>query len=331
MSLRILKAGILDTIQDLGRYGYQHLGINPTGAMDKFAASIANALAGNKADEAVIELHFPASVFLFDQPAIIALAGADFNASINGEPVPVNQPLIVNKTSVLQFHSIKNKARCYLAVRGGFRICKWLSSYSTNLKAEAGGLEGSKLKKDDVIELNSKIDLSEILAEDDFKIMPWKANETRETNESKEIFILPGNEWNWLDPASQKKFLSGSFTISNNSDRMGYRMKGEALQTITKEELVSSAICFGAIQLLPDGHLIILMADHQTTGGYPRMGNVITAHLPKLAQMKAGDKIHFAITAQKNAEELMINQQQHLLQLKNACIFRLEKYIYENN
>lgn len=331
MSLRILKAGILDTVQDLGRYGYQHLGINPTGAMDKFAAAIANALAGNKADEAVIELHFPASVFLFDQPAIIALAGADFNASINGEAVPVNQPLIVNKSSVLQFHSIKNKARCYLAVHGGLKIVKWLNSYSTNLKAEAGGLEGSKLKKDDMIELNSKPGLSKILNEDDFKILPWKANETWESNEAKEILILPGNEWNWLDSVSQNKFLSMPFIISNNSDRMGYRMNGETLQTITKEELVSSAISFGAIQLLPDGQLIILMADHQTTGGYPRMGNVITAHLPKLAQMKAGNKVHFAFATQKNTEELLVNQQQHLLQLKNACIFRLEKYFYENN
>lgn len=331
MSLRILKAGIFDSIQDMGRFGYQHFGINPTGVMDRFAAAIANALAGNTADEAVIEMHFPAPVFLFDQAAIIALAGADFNATINGEPVPVNQSLIVNKSSVLQFHSIKNKARCYLAVHDGFKINKWLNSCSTNLKAEAGGLKGNKLKKGDVIELNNKADYSKLLSNDDFKILPWKANEIGETKETKEIFVLPGSEWNWLNSASQEKFLSGSFTITTYSDRMGYRMKGEVLKTITTEELISSAICFGTIQLLPDGQLIILMADHQTTGGYPRMGNIISAQLPWLAQMKAGDTIHFAFTTHKNAEELLINQQLHLLQLKNACIFRLEKYIHENN
>jgi len=331
MSLKILKAGILDTIQDLGRFGYQHLGINPTGVMDKYAACIANVLVGNPPEEAVIEMHFPAPVFLFDQPAIIALAGADFNASINGEPVPINQPLIINKSSVLQFHSIKNKARCYMALKGGFNINKWLNSYSTNLKAGVGGINGAKLNKDDSVQLNDSADCSKILGTDDFKILPWKANEIWDTAETKEIFVLPGHEWDWLNEDSQKRFLSKPYSVTNKSDRMGYQLKGEILQTMDKKELVSSAVCFGSIQLLPDGQLIILMADHQTTGGYPRPGYIISAHLSRLAQMKAGDKIHFVFTTQKNAEELLINQQQHLLQLQNACNFRLENYIHENN
>ena len=331
MSLKVLKAGILDTIQDMGRFGFQQFGINPTGVMDKYAASIANALVGNLFAEAVIEMHFPAPVFLFDQPAIVALAGADFSASVNGEPVPVYQPLVINKSSVLQFHSVKNKARCYLAVKGGFKINKWLNSYSTNLKAEAGGINGTKLNKDDSIQLNDSSDLSKIPGADDFKILPWKANESWDDAETKEILVLPGNEWDWLDAASQKKFLSVDFYITNNSDRMGYRLKGDALKTKTKKELVSSAVFFGTIQLLPDGQLIILMADHQTTGGYPRPGYVISAHLSRLAQMKAGDKIRFAFTTQKNAEEIFIKQQQHLLQLQNACNFRLQNYIHENN
>lgn len=331
MSLRILKEGLLDTFQDMGRFGYQHLGINPTGAMDTIAASIANALVGNNSNEAVIELHFPASVFLFDQSAIIALAGADFNATINGEPVPVNQTVLINKSSILQFQSKKNKARCYLSVKGGFKLNKWLNSYSANLKAEAGGLKGIKLKKDDSIELWAEYDLSKILATDDFKILSWKANDTWNEAEQNEILILPGNEWEWLDSVSQKKLLSGSFSITSNSDRMGYRLKGEVLKTKTKEELVSSAICFGSIQLLPDGQLIILMADHQTTGGYPRVAAIITAHLPQLAQMNAGEKIKFRLIEQATAEKLFIKQKLHLLQLQNACKLRLENFIHEIN
>ena len=331
MSLRILKAGILDSIQDCGRFGYQHQGINPTGAMDKFAASVANALVGNALNEAVLELHFPASVFLFDQPAVIALTGADFQATINGESVPINQPLLINKSSILQFHSRKEKARCYLALHGGFIIDKWLDSFSTNLKAEAGGLEGRKLKKDDQIELNSKIDLSNFINDEDFKILPWKANQAWHEYDDTEIFILHGNEWDWLDKDSQQQLLSGSFIISNNSDRMGFRLKGKALQTISNEELVSSAICFGTVQLLPDGQLIILMADHQTTGGYPRVANIISAHLPRIAQMNAGEKISFRITDQFMAEKLFIKQKLHLLQLQNACRFRLENFIHEIN
>ncbi len=105
-NLKIFKAGIQDTVQDMGRYGYQHLGINPGGAMDKFSAQMVNMLAGNEINQAVIELHFPASVFIFQQPALIALGGADFSPSINGEKIPSGHPVLVNKNSILQFHKI---------------------------------------------------------------------------------------------------------------------------------------------------------------------------------------------------------------------------------
>ena len=329
--MRILKAGMLDSIQDMGRFGYQHQGINPSGAMDKFAASLANALVGNNVNEAVLEMHFPAAIVLFDQPVIIALAGADFNATINGDPVPVNRPLLVNKSSILQFHAKKNKARCYLAIQGGFCIEKWLNSYSTNLKAETGGMEGRKLKKDDLIELRAAPALEKSLADHDFKILSWNANEVWQEDLEKEILILPGAEWSWLDKKSQQLLLSGFFTITNNSDRMGYRLKGDPLFTVSKEELVSSAICFGTLQLLPDGQLIVLMADHQTTGGYPRVANIISAQLPLLAQMNAGEKIKFRITDQATAEKLFIKQKLHLLQLQIACKLRLENFIHEIN
>jgi antagonist of KipI len=299
--------------------------------MDKYAATIANILVSNNPGDAVIEMHFPASVFLFDQSAIIALAGADFTATINGEFIPINQPVIINKSSVLQFHFIKNKARCYMAVKTGFNCTNWLNSYSTNLKAEAGGIEGRKLLKDDVIELNDKYDFSKVLGDNDFKILPWKANETWDEINNNEIFVLPGNEWEWLDANSQEKFLSVAFTITANSDRMGYRLNGEGLHSVKKEELVSSAVCFGTIQLLPDGQLIILMADSQTTGGYPRIGTVISAHLSRLAQLKPGEKIKFSFADHPVAESLILKQQLHLLQLQNACTFRLENFILENN
>ena len=141
---------------------------------------------------------------------------------------------------------------------------------------------------------------------------------------------MQGSEWDWLDKASQEKFLKNPFFISPNSDRMGYRLASEPLHSATKTELVSSAVNFGTIQLLPDGQLIILMADHQTTGGYPRLGNIISAQLSTLAQMKAGDKIQFKFTDHQVAENLILKQQQHLMQLEIACKLRLENYIHEN-
>lgn len=329
MSLKISKAGMLDSIQDPGRFGYRQFGINPGGAMDIYAAAIANILVGNDMDEAVIEMHFPAPAIFFDEPTLIALSGADFSANINGELIPLNHAVVINKNTILQFHSLKNKSRCYLAIRGGVKISKWLNSYSTNLVAEAGGFSGRKLLKDDILELKNDINYK-LKDSDDFKILPWIANEDFGIQYKEEFLVIPGSEWNWLESTSQEKFLKNPFFISHNSDRMGYRLASEPLHAVIKTELVSSAVSFGTIQLLPDGQLIILMADHQTTGGYPRLGNIISAHLPALAQMKAGDKIQFKFTDHQSAENLILKQQQHLTQLEIACKLRLENYIHEN-
>lgn len=325
MSLKIIKAGIQDTVQDMGRYGYQPLGINPGGAMDKFSLQIANMLVGNKINKPIIELHFPASVFFFNQPALIALGGADFSPSINGEKIPSNHPVFVNKNSILQFHKVVRGARAYLSVHGGLHVSPWLGSCSTHLKAGMGGFNGRALQKEDDINFETSERISSLLKEKEFMVLPWQAD-INWGDVTGEIFVLPGNEWERLTSSAKESFEMTSFVITNQSDRMGYRLNNIPLSCITNEEVISSAVSFGTIQLLPDGKLIVLMADHQTTGGYPRLAHVITAHHKELAQMKAGDKIHFRFTNQQTAEELMIKQQQHLQQLQNACKFRLEEF-----
>ena len=327
MNLRIIKAGMLDTIQDMGRYGWQHLGINPGGAMDKLSAKAANILVGNNMNEALIELHFPASAFFFEQPALIVISGADFSASVNGEEISCWQPVLVSKYSILQFHGVKNGARAYLAIHGGLEIPAWLNSFSTHLKAGAGGYKGRALQKDDEISLRSKINFADIVGKKELEVLPWKIENYSEDNNSEEILILSGNEWEQLTDESKEKFLPQIFTITNQSDRMGYHLKSELLSTLTNEEIVSSAVSFGTVQLLPDGQLIVLMADHQTTGGYPRVAHVISAHHSRLAQMKPGEQIKFRFTDQQTAEELFIKQQQHLLQLQNACKFKLDELL----
>jgi len=327
MSLKILKAGMLDSIQDSGRLGYQQFGINPGGAMDKYAVAIANILVGNNTDEAVIEMHFPAPAIFFEEPTMIALSGADFSANINGTPIPLNHAVIINKNTTLQFLTPKNKSRCYLAVKDGVKISKWLNSYSTNLVAEAGGFSGRKLLKDDILELNSSTNIYKLQDNDDFKILPWSANEDFGIQYKEEFLVMPGSEWDWLDKASQEKFLKNPFFISHNSDRMGYRLASEPLHSATKTELVSSAVNFGTIQLLLGGQLIVLMSDHQTTGGYPRIANVITAHLPKLAQLKTGDAVQFKLVDIATAELLFLAQQKHLQILHRSCHDQLKKYV----
>jgi len=328
MSLKIIKAGVLDTIQDLGRYGSQYLGINPGGAMDRFAAQVVNMLTGNDIYEPVIELHFPSSIFLFEQEAMIAVGGADFSATIDGEHIPLWQPVIVAKNSILQFEKWKKGARCYLAIKEKLNIEKWLGSYSTNIKAASGGFNGRSLQKNDEISFKEKCDYKCFLKDNDFVALPWKADILWKETLIERIAIVPGNEWELLTKESRKKIFKDFFVIGSLADRMGYRLQG-TLNAKQGCELVSSIVSFGTIQLLPNGELIILMADHQTAGGYPRIAYVASAHLPLLAQKQPGDKIYFRFTDQENAEELLFLQPQHLLQLQTACKFRLAEFFSE--
>ncbi len=330
MGFRIIKAGISDTIQDIGRYGYQQSGINPSGAMDKYAMEVANMLVGNHPNEAVIEMHFPSSVFIFSQPSLIAIAGADFAASINGDPVSNYHPILVAKNDVLQFHKPISGARAYLSFAGGLVAEKWMGSYSTNLKAKTGGYRGRLLQKDDELLLRNPERFNAAIKE--YIILPWSADVTwfKASDASNDIAVLPGHEWGRLTTQAKETFTMTSFVITQQSDRMGYRLDNIPLSCMTNEEIISTAVNFGTIQLLPDGKLIVLMADHQTTGGYPRIAHIITAHHSTVAQLKAGDKMSFRLTDIASAEELYIKQQQHLLQLQNACTFRLQEYFHAN-
>src|SRR5687767_3150652 len=195
MNLRVIKAGVLDTIQDLGRYKWQQLGINPGGAMDRWSAQIANILVDNQKTEAVIELHFPASEFFFEEPALFTVCGADFSPHVNGEEIPCWQPVLINKYSILQFYGLKKGARAYLAVHGGFTVPAWLNSYSTNLKASTGGFNGRALQKDDEISIPClEAEFLSLLGKKEFIILPWKADTAWDENETKAISILQGNE-----------------------------------------------------------------------------------------------------------------------------------------
>jgi antagonist of KipI len=326
MSLKVIKQGILDTIQDEGRFGYQHLGINPNGAMDLVAARIANMLAGNARGEAVIELHFPAACFQFATNCIVALSGADFHPSINDVRVDINCSLLVVAGSVLKFNHYNKGSRCYLAIHGGLGVDKWLESYSTNMKASVGGYQGRQLLKGDEIQLKKN---------------NWKApNSSSKTaagyspglqtcsfyNASNIIRCTEGIEYNWLEEKFKTSLVETQFTILPQSDRMGYRLQGAMLQS-TSAQLLSSAVVRGTIQLLPSGQLIVLMADHQTTGGYPKIAQVITADLPSLAQMRLNESIHFQLVSHEEAEQAYIDQQHQLNELQASIAGGIKQLI----
>lgn len=325
MSIKIIKQGVLTTLQDSGRNGFRSMGIGAGGAMDIFAMTVSNFLAGNYEAAAVLEINFPGPEILFQQNAIISLAGADLAASIGNDPLPLWRPFFVKKDSLLKFKKPVHGARAYLAVQGGWQSDKWLGSYSTHLQVGAGGHLGRALQKDDVI----------FFKEDNFslvgdKILNWHISH-KEISKIYEpvnsIRCIKSIEWHLLDEASKQNFEKNEFEISNQSDRMGYRLNGVPLSSDQTTDLVSSAVDAGTIQLLPDGNVIVLMADHQATGGYPRIASVIKADLPKLSQVRPGQKIDFKTITVTEAEDALISMEQVLTEIKAGCRLNFEKYV----
>jgi antagonist of KipI len=329
MSVTVIKPGLLDTVQDMGRFGYSSLGINPGGVMDRYAAQAANMLVGNDTRQPLLEIHFPGAQLLFEQNALISLTGADFCATLNDEQIPLWHPLVVRKNAVLHFPKLQYGARCYLAVHGGFCVNKWLNSYSTHLKAGAGGFHGRKLEKGDELSFKeSHIYFAGLLKEgSEFEVLKWQVATNTTYDNPHELLITTGHEWCQLTSQSQQQLKETAFVIQPSSDRMGYQLKGPELIRTNNTELVSSGVSFGTIQLLPGGQLIVLMADHQTTGGYPRVGHVISAHLPKLAQLRPGEAVRFTVTDIATAEKMLIAQQQELNILQRACMERLNHVV----
>lgn len=324
MSIKIIKQGVLTTLQDGGRYGFRSIGIGPGGAMDIFAMMVSNFLAGNDESAAVLEINFPAPEILFLQNAIISLTGADLSASINNNALPLWRPFFVKKDALLKFKEPVQGTKAYMAIQGGWQSDKWLGSYSTHLIASVGGHFGRALQKEDVI-LFKENNFS--LAGD--KILNWHIS----LKEIEKIYLPPGSircikgiEWSLLDETSQINLENKAFEISNQSDRMGYRLNGPSISLQQPTELISSAVDAGTVQLLPDGNLIVLMADHQTTGGYPRIVSIIKADLPKLSQVRPGQKINFKTVTVKEAEEALISMMQLLTEIKTGCHLNLEKY-----
>jgi KipI family sensor histidine kinase inhibitor len=317
IGINIVKAGIADSIKDIGRFGYQDLGINPTAAMDIVAAQVANFLVGNNGNEAVMELHFPASTLLMECDVLIALSGADFNATLDNQPIAINKPFWAKRSSLLAFTKPISGHCCYLAVHGGFELQPWLNSTTTNRSAAAGGYHGRYLKTGDTIGVKSTTSSVNINSH-------WQVNLHQLYLAGNRIRVTKGPAFNLLTQAAQQQFRDTNFRIDHKSNAMGLQLKGANLALATPKEMISSAVVMGTIQLLPDGHLIVLMADHQTTGGYPVIGYVAAVDLPKLAQMTTNAVLDFTMIDMSEAENLYVQQQQYLRQLQVSCNLKLE-------
>lgn len=326
MSIRIIKAGIYSSLQDKGRYGYQHWGINPCGAMDIIAARIANYIVGNGSNEAVIESHFPASQILFEKDALISLSGADFGAMINDQKIPINTPIVVSKLTILQFTKPINGARSYLAVQGGFQSESWFNSNSTDTRLQKGGHK-RVLKKEDILHFKKSNCFTNLLNNKDCFCLHCCADVSNFYSSNNIIRFVEGIEYSVLKEESKNQLQNTELQISPQSDRMGYRLKSIAFEKEKNFELISSAVTKGTIQLLPNGQLIILMADHQTTGGYPRIGHVISADISTLAQLQVGESFTLEKVSIESAHQLLAETEKGLHQIQTACSFKLQEFL----
>ncbi|MDW0109854.1 5-oxoprolinase subunit C family protein [Sporosarcina aquimarina] len=312
--IQVVKAGLLDTIQDSGRIGYQQFGVIQSGTMDTVSSRIANLLVGNAKGESVLEVTLVGPTLLFKEACLISLCGGDFTPEIDGMPVPMWKPVIVKENSILTIGAAKKGSRLVIAVAGGFDVPRVLNSSSTYLKAAIGGFLGRSLQKGDSLPIKTLGEKSKRMYEslfgkltESFCTTTWSvAHLIRPfVGESYSIRVLAGRQKDLFTSQSQNFFLSSDYTINSQSDRMGYRLHGPQLLLTETKELLSEAVTFGTVQVPANGQPIVLMADRQTTGGYPKIAQVISVDLPLLAQAKPGDSIRFKEVSLHTAQQLL--------------------------
>ena len=282
--------------------------------MDPFAASVANLLVGNNEKSPVLEMHFPAPEIFFEEDAMVSVTGGNFSGYIDAELMPSWTPVFIKKNRSLSFKKFVSGARGYLAIQGGIKCDNWLGSFSTHTKIKKGGHHGRPLLKNDVVSFNSTAPVFPI------KTFPHLNPLISAVYQSTyNIRCIGGPEWDRVNDRSKAVFSQLPFSITAQSDRMGYRLKGPELSLCETVELISSPVDYGTIQLLPNGQLVILMADHQTTGGYPRIAQVINADLPRLAQSPVHSELHFEMIAVENAADALFSLYQTMGSIKANC------------
>lgn len=324
--MTVEKPGMFSVLQDLGRLGHQQYGVSVNGPMDEWSHRLANALVGNDHSAAVLECTLTGPRVSFSQDTLVALCGATFRAQVEGRPVPMQRAVMLRAGAVLDFGQRLAGARIYLAVRGGFDTPPVLGSRSTYVRGALGGFEGRALRKGDQLPIgrapsSTPLPLGELRRESG---LPLLADLPRAPalpplldGPGIRVRFVPGPHWDAFTAEAQQAFCAQPFTITQDSDRMGQRLGGTALKLRKPLELVSEAVVFGTVQVPPDGQPIVLMADRQSAGGYPKIAYICSADLPALAQALPGEAVRFTPIDQAGSEQLW---QAFETRLRRACI-----------
>ena len=306
MSINVLKPGFQSTIQDLGRNGFSHYGISKSGAADDLSIRLGNLIVGNNENAASIEMTLVGGEFKFDIDSTIVLTGSKFAAMIDNKSIPFNEIVKISANQTLSIGQTMEGARCYLAVKGGIDVTNVFSSKTTHLTSKMGGIDGRALIKDDQLMIGKSMT----------GVAPIVYNNILDINMSK-LLIIKGIQENYISKLTWKNFLNQEYKVSNLSSRMGIRLEGESLNLENNNEIITEGVPLGAIQLPRSGNPIISFVEHQTTGGYPKIANVISSEMHKVGQLKPGDKFKFELISLDEAEKLHFERENFFDEMKN--------------
>ena len=313
MIAQVLRAGPLASVQDLGRFGHRAIGVGSGGALDPFAARVANLLVGNEEAAALIEVTLGNFRIRFTDERVIAWCGGAFQAQIGQEKIPAGHAFLVRAGDELSANAPQIGCRMWLAISGGIDVPLVLGSRSTDMRAGFGGLDGRALRDGDDLPLGemSAMNRARAKALRDESLSSWSAQREWTSTAARYpiLRIVRGVDWTRFDASVHQALTSEKFTVTPEADRMGVRLDGPELKRKETGDLLSEAVSPGTIQVPPNGKPILLLGDCQTIGGYPKIAHVITVDLPIAAQLRTGDEVQFQETSLSEAHSLLLQRE----------------------
>jgi antagonist of KipI len=318
----IESAGLQTTVQDLGRWGHQADGVPVSGAMDPFEHRRANALVGNDRGAATLEVTLTGPVLAFDDARTLAITGGTFHLFIDAAPVVSEGVIHVSAGSTLRFGERRSGARAYLAVNGGFDVPSVLGSRSTHVATSMGGWQGRALKKGDRLPLGSSAGVSGLGGTAGREPASFARATPGNGREPVIVRILKGPQAERFVDGAIEHVTAAPYLVTVDSNRMAYRLEGQPVRHKAGADIISDATPLGSLQVPASGQPVLLMADRQTTGGYPKIATVISADIGLVAQAAPGDHLHFRLCDQAEALAALIARERALLALERATTCR---------
>jgi antagonist of KipI len=303
-TIKVHAPGLLTTVQDLGRHGFGPIGVSPSGAADPVSLRLGNRLVANDDGAAGLEMTLAGGTFVFPEGAILAVTGSDFGAALDDVALDLGTSADVQPGQTLRLGPTRSGARCYLCVQGGITVTPFLGSASTHVLSGLGGFQGRPLQKGDVVHFGSAIN--------SFRKRTLASQLSEQLSHRRVLRVTPGPQANWFSESALRSFHSDTYRVGEQSNRMGLRLEGPLLSQRGTNQMITEGVSLGAIQVPGGGLPIILFVEQQTTGGYPKIANVISADLHRVGQLRPRDEIRFEPVTFETAQSLLTTQEKLL-------------------